>query len=166
MLVMWMRVSFWTMSALARGLILRIRGPRAALALPSCEGEQIESQRSHWDIGCVVRLVDCLQRVIVPRTRHRCFYRSYSRAIVLRKLGVPAVLNIGLRNLDPLPASRVRGHCWVTLSDEPLLERKVPEKYPILLAETPTGVRYWAGRNDPPAMKRKRVRMTGRPSSA
>jgi hypothetical protein len=134
--------------------------------LPPCGRERREAERSQRDIGRVVRLVDRLQRVMVPRTRHRCFYRSYSRAVVLRKLGIPAVLNVGLRNLGARTTSRVRGHCWVTLGDEPLFEWRVWEKYPVLLAETPMGVRYWAGRNDPPLRKRKRIGTAGQTCSA
>ena len=161
MVTMWLRISFWTVSALCRAFLMRIRGGRATVVLPPCESERIEAKWFQQDPGRVIRLIDRFQRVMVLRTKHRCFYQSYSRAVTLRKLGVPVVLNLGLRNLGAKTGPGVRGHCWITVGDKPLFERKVWEMYPVLLAETPAGVRYWAGQNDPPLRKRKRIRTAG-----
>src|SRR4030042_5616964 len=136
-------VPLWILSALWRSLVCRLQG-RPAVPLPVC-GARPSDRQDARDTDRIIRVVDCVQRVMVPRTRHRCFYRSYTRAVVLRKLGVPAILNFGLRNLGAQATARTTGHCWVTIDDCPLLERDPCETYPVLLSEPPEGCRHWPG---------------------
>ncbi|MBN2144237.1 MAG: lasso peptide biosynthesis B2 protein [Candidatus Aureabacteria bacterium] len=73
-----------------------------------------------------------------------CFYRSYTLASVLRKRGVPLILNFGCRNWAETEG-RVRAHCWLTLNDEPFEEKDNPKlTYSAQWTSSPeNGIRYW-----------------------
>jgi hypothetical protein len=139
------QVAYLTVGSLSRAWIIRVLRRTERLRLPNV---QIGQGWIHEEgnLERVVKWVDLLCLVLVPFTRHRCFYQSYARAVVLRRLGIPVVLNIGLRNIAHGAAEvDVKGHCWTTLEGRCLLERDVQFKYDFFLAKTADGLSYWAG---------------------
>jgi hypothetical protein len=83
-------------------------------------------------------------RLVILRRRHLCFYRSFTMASVLRELGVPVALNIGLRQI--FNGGQVTGHCWLSLNGKPFQEGKDPQAvYPYALGVSNEGVRYFVG---------------------
>ncbi len=92
----------------------------------------------------VARWVTGILESLPFRTGHFCFYRSIVLVYIIRRLGVPAVLNIGLTNFGA--RSKTRGHCWLTI-DRRLLFEKVDtgNLYPFEMGYNKTGICYWAG---------------------
>ena len=118
----------------------RLRLPETARAVPLTKEE----------VAAAVRRVDRVVDWCACRTSHKCFYRAYVRAKVLRSLGVPVAINLGLRSLGD--AEEKSGHCWLTLEGAPFFEdQRVDDLYEASLGQSETGVYYWAGRNGAPA---------------
>ena len=128
-----------TLAMLCRALWLRRRSgvqlilPPVAEPYSSMEGVKKE-----------VRLINRCTHFFSRRSSHACFYRSYPRAVFLRKKGVPVQFNIGLMGLGG-EKEGVKGHCWLSL-DETVVNELTGESsasYPIFLGESGSGVRYW-----------------------
>jgi hypothetical protein len=76
----------------------------------------------------------------------QCFYRSFAAASVLRKRGIPARLNFGLRLNHH---RRQRCHCWVTIDDQPLDTGTDPRKmFPLWGGQSKEDVHYWLADGD------------------
>ena len=96
------------------------------------------------EITPVVRWVDRVVDLCHLSSRHQCLYRAYSRACVLRRLGVPVVVNMGLHNLGN--SAETRGHCWLTLHGQPVEEDvSIRRQYPVQIGRTKSGVCFWVG---------------------
>jgi hypothetical protein len=100
---------------------------------------------SDADLAWAARMAGAMARWGAPRLGRRCFFRSCVLATVLRRRGLPARLNVGLRRIGS--DATVSGHCWVTLADGPPVAEPegVLAAYPQPMGEGANGVRYWAG---------------------
>ena len=152
---------FWgTVESLSKAFLLQLLGRVDKLNLPSYENKTVRTNAND-NVESIICWIDRLQKLLIPKTKHRCFYRAYAGAVVLRKLGIPVKLNFGLRNLSNLRQITTRGHCWLTLDDSPLMEKtNLPEKYPFLLAQGGTGLCYWVGSCDDTLIRRKKLKET------
>jgi len=73
----------------------------------------------------------------------KCFYRSFALAAVLRKRGIPLLLNFGWRNIDEFN-KKVKGHCWVSFNSRVLAEKNDPMlTYPIQIGTYKDTLQYW-----------------------
>ena len=133
------QVIFWTLVALIEAR-RAMRGRRLdRLQLPSVKTEPLLSEEGITQTIC---LIDGLVDRLLFRSKHRCFYRCYAAAAVLRRWGEPLVLNIGLRNLGP--AVLTRGHCWLTLNGCKFYEHlKTEVLYPFAMGSTAGDIAYW-----------------------
>ena len=93
----------------------------------------------------IARFVDRVTNIVIFWKRYRCFYRSIAIASLLRRRGIPLVVNFGYRNLFDRE-KRLRAHCWLTLYDEMFEENsETAEVYTILLADQEESYRFWVG---------------------
>lgn len=103
-----------------------------------------------------VNFIDKIVKKIVFRSNHVCFYRSYVLAQVLRRRGLPLVLNIGLGNLNA--DSPVRGHCWLTLDGQKFFESAETETlYPVFLGNRSGDIAFWVKPGPDKGMIRQKV---------
>ena len=133
------RVTFWTLVALVKAWHTMFGRRLGRLQLPpvgppfSLSKERI-TQTIRWIDGLVYRLLFC--------SKHRCFFRAYAVAVVLRRWGLPLVLNIGLRNLGP--SAQTRGHCWLSLNGRKFYEHLKPNVlYPFAMGSAAGDIAYW-----------------------
>lgn len=148
-----LRIFLWTLEGLAWAWVYLRRGLPARVSLPQVRAA---APLTEADLDCAVRLIDSVARMIVSRTRHGCFYRTLSRAIVLRKLGLPVAVNIGMRNLDGTLS--VKGHCW--LSHNGMLFHEPPDTnamYPFFLGELNNGLLCWVQKGNDTANRIRRT---------
>lgn len=97
---------------------------------------------SDGEVTYVVACASALTKYGAIRTARKCFFRAFIIAVVLRKWGVPAVLNVGLRNLGA--GRKSSGHCWASEGGLPIAEDRDPRSdYPIRLGVDVRGVLYW-----------------------
>ena len=120
---------------------LRLQLVSTLFSLPSYRMDQI------------VRWIDSVLKLLVFGSKHRCFYRSYTIARVLRKRGVPVVLDIGLRNLNS--SIKTRGHCWLTLNGSEFFEHLPNPQhvspvvlYPFIMGMGGDDIVYWFNVSD------------------
>ena len=95
-------------------------------------------------ISLIVRHVDRMLGLLLSRASHHCFYRSVILAKLLRKNGVPLVVNIGGRSLS---SPSMKAHSWLTLDNEPFHEQPNSLSiYPFDMGcNADRSVRYWIG---------------------
>jgi len=75
----------------------------------------------------------------------RCFYRSYAMAYVLRKRGIPMILNLGCKNYSE-QNGKAKAHCWLTLEGKPYAEKGDPcTKFFLPMGQIDGQVHYWLG---------------------
>jgi Transglutaminase-like superfamily len=93
----------------------------------------------------VIRLVKGVTYLLIFwRFKRWCFYRSYALAHVLRPLGVPLEMNLGVEGLEE--ESRSSAHCWLTLDGEPYQERADTRgRFPTKLGSRDGLINYWIG---------------------
>lgn len=143
----WRRV---TIVCIVWVFLLRAWGAKSRLWKGAVPLPSVANVRWRCPLGFVPFLVartDEAVRLGAIRTGRKCFFRAYVLAATLRKHGVCAVLNMGLRKPPAREAHRrIDGHCWVTVDDAVLAEADDPQDlYPVLLGEGGEGVRYWSG---------------------
>lgn len=81
-------------------------------------------------------------RLCAPSTGRKCFFRSYILATLLRKQGIPVIMNIGLRVAGS--GYRVYGHCWLTINGKSFSEIiDQSEMYSVNLGYGENGICYW-----------------------
>jgi len=117
-------------------------GREVSLPLPI----QIESnQTSHGHADAIAGYIDCLVLLFLFWKRARCLYRCHALATVLRRRGVPVILNIGCRQRADKSKNLV-GHCWLTLNGNLFAESKDPRGlYPIAMCDKPALIQFWFG---------------------
>lgn len=116
------------------GDLARIRVQKATIRPPLLSEKELES---------IVERVDCIVERYIFWSRHTCFYRSLCILLVLRKLGYPLDLNVGLRNLQN-SGNGVKGHCWLSLSDRLFYEdENTTHIYPHKLGVLNNGIVCW-----------------------
>jgi hypothetical protein len=107
-------------------------------------------------INDLVNFVENIVKKIASRSNHICFYRSYVLAQILRKRGLPVVMNIGLGNFGA--DSPVRGHCWLTLDGENFFESSETETlYPVYLGKRPGDIAFWVKPGQDKGMIRQKI---------
>lgn len=106
------------------------------------------------DVEKIIRWADRWIKLFTYKTHQPCYYRAYTLACILRKIGIPVILNVGLRNLRSL--NKNRGHCWLTLQGQPIFEDddEVHLIYPYELVQSSNGINFWMGLNDENYIKR------------
>ena len=129
---------------------LRLQPVSALFSLPSDSTDEI------------VRWIDSVLKLLVCGSKHQCFYRSYTIARVLRKRGVPVVLNIGLRNLNS--SMKTRGHCWLTLDGSEFFEHLLNPQhvspvdlYPFIMGTIGDDIVYWVNGSDDDRLSRRKI---------
>jgi hypothetical protein len=93
----------------------------------------------------IVEWFDFILSIVLLKTDHLCFYRSYGLAIILRKRGVPVVMNIGGRSLSS--PENMKAHSWLTLFEKPFHEKPNSiQLYPHNMGfNKERAVNYWIG---------------------
>src|SRR5512145_1153124 len=111
------------------------------LMLPAVAAEGTVDSAS---ISVIVRHVDRLLSALLSKNSHQCFYRSVILAELLRRKGVPLVVNIGGRSLS---SPSMKAHSWLTLDGEPFHEQPNSLSiYPFDMGyNADRSVRYWIG---------------------
>ncbi len=125
--------------ALGRACRMRVRQRMRHAQLPLCV---VRTPLSAADIQYVFRMADGFVRVMTQTARQRSFFRAFIAGSVLRRNGIPVLLNVGLRFRE---IDRVDEYCWLSVGGTPLAEpRRVCRAYPDLVACVGE-VQYWAG---------------------
>jgi hypothetical protein len=89
----------------------------------------------------IVAWVDSLVNMALFWKGGKCFYRSYSRAYVLRRRGVPLLFNFGVRIRSH---ARAQAHCWLTLDGQPFFEKDDPRmKFTVNMGNYKGQIYYW-----------------------
>lgn len=93
----------------------------------------------------IVKWFDFILSIILIKTDHLCFYRSYGLATILRKRGVPVVMNIGGHSLSS--PENMKAHCWLTLYEKQFHEKPNSiQLYPYDMGfNKERAVNYWIG---------------------
>ena len=114
---------------------------KKSLMLPAVDAERTVDSAS---ISVIVRHVDRLLSALLRKNSHHCFYRSVILAMLLRRKGVPLVVNIGGRSLS---SPSMKAHSWLTLDDKPFHEQPNSLSiYPFDMGyNADRSVRYWIG---------------------
>ena len=90
----------------------------------------------------VISCADFFVKYGTFNTGRKCFFRSYIMGYLLRKEGFPVIMNIGVSSNKNI--RKVRGHCWLTLNDQPFAERRDPSSvFPVDMGYGQNGIRYW-----------------------
>ncbi|MCP4429683.1 MAG: hypothetical protein GY806_01765 [Gammaproteobacteria bacterium] len=99
---------------------------------------------SQTDIDYLAKCADFLVRYGAIRTGRKCFFRAYILGSVLRKWGIPVILNVGLYNL--IGDCKRRGHCWLTLNGHIFADSSTKvDIYKTRLGSGSNGICYWYG---------------------
>ena len=111
-------------------------------------------QEAPLDDKEILQIVDLVEKLVkriilrVFRTRHICFYRSFVLVSIFRRLGLPVVLNIGMKNLNK--AKGAAGHCWLSLDGASFFETEsTMETYSVFLGESRNGMAFWIAQGVP-----------------
>lgn len=130
----WLQIFFETLIALTKASGVRLFKGAFLSKLPPIG---LRSGSVHE----IVSRVDSLVNVALFWKAGKCFYRSYSRAYVLRRRGVPLLFNFGVRIKSP---AKTQGHCWLTLDGQPFLEKDDPlTKFTMKMGNYKGQVYYW-----------------------
>jgi len=125
-----------------RSLWIRLSKAKSGINLPAVATPPTTSPQNADD---VVHWFDTLASAAMWFNRHLCFYRSFVLASILRKRGLPLVINVGGRGLG---LNEVRkAHCWLTLEDQLFHEKEnALELYPLEMGYNQNqSIRYWIG---------------------
>jgi hypothetical protein len=106
--------------AAAVPLLMRLPLPRASVLLTRSPRRRSPQQ---GEVERLERLIGLAPRVAHPLVRGGCLTRGVTLFWFLRRAGLDVELRFGL---DPGGAEPTDGHCWLTLDDEPFLEKRDP----------------------------------------
>ncbi len=142
--IMFRHITMWFQcaGALIKAMTIRLGRTMAHVRLPPDPPQNLLSEA---DIAFILSVTAGLVRIGAARTGRKCFVRSYILATVLRKWGVPVVINVGLKNLNG--NSRTEGHCWLTTPEGALFAEPTDpqQEYPVFMGNGAADVRYWVG---------------------
>ena len=126
--------AWWQTRILRRSDMAALLPPAAGSASP-CDPEDV------W------RRVDrIVRRTVFWKGDKYCFYRAFAVASMLRRRGVPARLDFGLRLSG---GGRRQCHCWVSVGGRPLCEAADPNRnFPVDVGGRGDDVRYWLADED------------------
>lgn len=127
---------------LIRSWFVRRRLGKAPLKLPPVAATVPPDDRC---IEQQVRLADGIIKRLTEKGGHYCFYRSVTLATLLRKQGIPLVVNMGARSV--YARTRMKAHGWLTLNDKPFYEQpNAIDLYPVDMGfNRERSIRYWIG---------------------
>ena len=106
--------------AAAVPLIMRLPLPRVAALVTRPTRRRSPSTR---EVEQLERLIALAPRVAPPLVRTGCLTRGVTLYWFLRRRGLDVELRFGL---DPDQNDCTQGHCWLSLHDEPFLEKVDP----------------------------------------
>jgi len=106
--------------AAAVPLLMRLPLPRVAALLTRPTRREPPSAP---EVERLERLIALAPRVAGPLVRPGCLTRGVTLFWFLRRGGLDVELRFGL---DPSQNGAAEGHCWLSLDDEPFLERADP----------------------------------------
>jgi len=101
-------------------LLMRLQLPRVAALLTR---PPRRPRPSAIEIERLERLTALATRVARPLVRPGCLTRGVTLFWFLRRAGLDVELRFGL---DPSENRPIDGHCWLSLADEPFLEKSDP----------------------------------------
>ena len=101
-------------------VLMRLQLPRAAALLTR---PPRRPKPSAVKIERLAHLTDLAPRVARPLVRPGCLTRGVTLFWFLRRAGLDVELRFGL---DPSENRPTDGHCWLSLADEPFLEKSDP----------------------------------------
>jgi hypothetical protein len=134
-------IIYYSLVALIKAWVIKTKKNMGAINIPL---HNFNNQLSDKDLSFIISSADFFVKICTPNTSRKCFFRSYIMASVLRKMGVPIKMNVGLYNLNRM--GETAGHCWLTLKEIPFAEKNNPnEKYPIKMAVSTSEISYWVG---------------------
>lgn len=128
--------------SLIKAMKIRRAGVEGAVSLPPVViPEKINEKMSNK----IVKWFDFILSITLLKSDHLCFYRSYGLAIILRKRGIPVVMNIGGRSLSS--SENMKAHAWLTLFEKPFNEKPNSiQLYPYDMGyNKERAVNYWIG---------------------
>ncbi|SLM32116.1 hypothetical protein MTBBW1_60016 [Desulfamplus magnetovallimortis] len=124
---------------LVQAWFIKISNQMSSVLFPEIKSHKILTDK---EIGSILKCADFFTKFFTLHTGRKCFFRSYIMGNLLRKEGIPAVMNIGL--FTHQQTRKRRGHCWLTLNDEPFKEKRDPFiMFPVDLGAGYNGIRYW-----------------------
>ena len=126
---------------LLQSLWLRTSKAQSGVRLPPVEKQMISLHKADK----IVHWFDIIASTLMPHNQHICFYRSFTLASLLRKRGIPVIMNVGGRGLG---LNEVRkAHCWLTLDDQLYHEKEnALALYPLEMGYNQNrSIRYWIG---------------------
>ena len=127
---------------LVRCLWIRVSKAKSGVNLPPVVQNASISRK---EVDAIVYWFDDLASAFMWLNQHLCFYRSFVLASLLRKRGIPVVMNVGGRGLG---LNEVRkAHCWLTLDNQLFHEKEnALELYPLEMGyNQDRSIRYWIG---------------------
>lgn len=139
-------VDFWRVKILVIGLsclflawVIKICNSMQDVRFPSVRNiKKISNRRKEAIITCA----DFYVKYGAFLTGRKCFFRSYIMGQLLRKEGIPVVMNIGLSSR--MNTRKSRGHCWLTLDGQPFAEtRDLSSIFSVDIGFGYNGIRYW-----------------------
>lgn len=101
-------------------LMMRLPLPRLSALLTPSARRRVPASAA--DVERLERIIDLAPRVARPLVRPGCLTRGVTLFWFLRRAGVDVELSFGLDAQD----GATEGHCWLSLDDEPFLERVDP----------------------------------------
>jgi hypothetical protein len=130
------RISFETCVALTKAFGIRLFKKDLLTELPLVGPPSS-------DAYTMVFLIDSIVNVALFWKPGKCFYRSYCRAYVLRKRGLPLLFNFGMQIKGN---TKVKVHCWLTLDGKPFMEKNnSPAIFPVNMGSHKGQISYWMG---------------------
>ena len=140
-----MRVARSALRALSSAWYVRTLRRPESMCLPATAPARAWNDELTPD---VVAWIDLIVRACVFWRRHRCFYRAFALASVLRRGGLPIVLNLGYRGLHDRRSRQA--HCWLTLDGALFFETTVTaDAYPVRLGGIAGQIEYFVGSGAP-----------------
>jgi len=127
---------------LIKAVKIRRSGVEGAVSLPPVSiPVKINEKMSNK----IVKWFDFILSIVLLKTEHLCFYRSYGISTILRKRGVPVVMNIGGHSLNS--PENMKAHAWLTLFEKPFHEKPNSiQLYPYDMGyNKERAINYWIG---------------------
>ena len=136
-----MQIYYYSFLAFLKAWVIKTRKKMDAIHIPL---HKYKKRLCSKELIYIIEVSDLLVDFGAKRTSRKCFFRSYIMASVLRRMGIPIQINVGLKNLNGF--YRSNGHCWLSLNGFPFAEKNDPiDKYPFKITDSDNGISYWVG---------------------
>lgn len=136
------KLTFYILFLILRAKWIKRGKIKNGLKLPPVgDSSQIDGN----SVSHIVHWTDLVIKVVLYRNAYICFYRSFILAQILRKKGIPLVLNVGGRSLNS--HERMKAHCWLTLNGQDFYEKpNSMQLYPYEMGyNKDKSIQYWIG---------------------